>query len=113
MAKKSKLTKHHVPPKKSDPRPRFLEKKGRKHHEAYALLFGRATSFEEAALILKALWWTPSDENNELVSGMFILRKEVKYHVAYHCLFQNAKSFEDAKAILKHDWWMPEETRKK
>ena len=60
---KEKITKHHVPPTCPDPKPRFILKKTRRHHEAYHLLFGNAKSFEDAVEILKHDWWEFPDTN--------------------------------------------------
>lgn len=57
-------SKHHVPPTNPDPapRPRILIK-SQKHHDAYHLLFGAASSFESSVEILRRDWWTDKEGN--------------------------------------------------
>lgn len=50
-------TRHHVPPRHPDRRPRFILRKDERHHRAYHLLFGNAASYEDACEILKKDWW--------------------------------------------------------
>jgi hypothetical protein len=64
-----KRTRHHVPPRNPDRRPRKqIIWKEERHHQAYHLLFGAPRTFQEAVAILKRDWF-PFDEEEPCTSA--------------------------------------------
>ena len=91
--KSSKLTKHHVPPRRWQDKNTFVKMVSWKKHEAYHTLFGSPYSYEEARRILAKRW-----------VEMLKCQLDKKRMRAFYILFKDA-NFTRAEKILKKDWW--------
>lgn len=65
---KSKMTKHHCPPRHPNHptnEERFILKKSEKEHRAYHVIFGNSSSLQECIDILTKYWWTNPHSQNK------------------------------------------------
>ncbi len=91
--KSSKLTQHHIPPRRWRDPSTFVKMVNWKKHEAYHTLFGVPSTFDEARRILAKRW-----------VEMLKCQLDPKRTRAFYILFKDA-NYTKAEKILKEEWW--------